>query len=212
MPRIAARQTHRSNSVGDSVPCTCEGTCEHRIETYYRINYATPFVDHINVELDLQFSSLSVTASKLLVLIPAVFKSADHHDINALGQSYEEDLPTPALLEEEHARWVQRFVSESDPPSSCSSALRLCDPCLYPNIHTLLRIACTLPVTSAECERAGSALRRLHHYSRASMTSSRLSSLALVYIHYGFKHDVRKIISRFVRLHPRRMELESLLY
>ena len=40
---------------------------------------------------------------------------------------------------------------------------------LYPNIRVLLQVACTLPVTSCECERSASALRRLHNYMRASM-------------------------------------------
>ena len=76
MPRIAARQAHRSNSVGDGATCTCEERCVHQMEAYFRINYSTPLIDHINAELSLQFSPLAATASKLLVLVPSVFESA----------------------------------------------------------------------------------------------------------------------------------------
>ena len=32
---------------------------------------------------------------------------------------------------------------------------------MFPNIHILMRLICTLPVTSSECERSISVLRRL---------------------------------------------------
>ena len=41
-------------------------------------------------------------------------------------------------------------------------------PAMYPNIHCLLRIFCTLPVTTAECERSVSEIRRLKSYMRSS--------------------------------------------
>ena len=55
---------------------------------------------------------------------------------------------------------------------------------MYPNLYVLLKICCTIPATSCECERSASALRRLHTFNRASMTQERLSSLALMHIHY----------------------------
>ena len=44
-------------------------------------------------------------------------------------------------------------------PSTLVKTLEKCDKDFFPNIHTLLRIACTLPVTSCECERANSTLK-----------------------------------------------------
>ena len=69
-------------------------------------------------------------------------------------------------------------------PVSPATAIKDCDPATFPNISVLLQIACTLPVTSCECERSASALRQLNNYMRASMGKSRLSNLALLHIHY----------------------------
>ena len=86
-----------------------------------------------------------------------------------------------------------------------------CDPTIFPNISVLLQIACTLPVTSCECERSASALRRLNKYMRASMGKCRLSNLALLHIHYDTPVDLDRVVDCYSHLHPRRLELESLL-
>ena len=75
----------------------------------------------------------------------------------------------------------------------------------------LFKLACTLPVTSAECERSASVLRRLIHHTRASTKCDRKSSLALLHIHYEFPHDFEQIIIEFGKLHPRWMEQDDLI-
>ncbi|XP_074659588.1 52 kDa repressor of the inhibitor of the protein kinase-like [Tubulanus polymorphus] len=61
-------------------------------------------------------------------------------------------------------------------------ALKCCEKALYPNIHQLLRILCTIPVSSCGCERSFSVIRRLSNYMRANMGHDRLSALALIHI------------------------------
>ena len=75
-------------------------------------------------------------------------------------------------------------------PSSPAAAIMVCDADMFPNMGVLLQIACTLPVTSCECERSASALRRLH---------------------YDKSIDIDIAVDKFSKLHPRRLELESLL-
>ena len=53
----------------------------------------------------------------------------------------------------------------------------------YPNIHALLVIITTLPVTSCECERSISLLRHLKTALRRTMGEDRLNSLALLKCH-----------------------------
>ena len=91
------------------------------------------------------------------------------------------------------------------------SAIKECDKSLYPNISVLLKIACTSPVTSCECERSASSLRRLNNYMRASMGKSRLSSLALLHIHYDTTVEIDVVVDTYARLHLRRIQLENLL-
>ena len=78
-------------------------------------------------------------------------------------------------------------------------------------MHVLLRIACTMPVTSCECERSASSLRRLHTFTRTSMAHGRLSSLALIHIHYNTKVDFDEVVTIFSVKEPCRMLLTSIL-
>ena len=45
-------------------------------------------------------------------------------------------------------------------PLHASATLRECDPSFFPNINVLLRILCSLPVTSLECERSFTTKKR----------------------------------------------------
>ena len=63
-----------------------------------------------------------------------------------------------------------------------------------------------LPVTSCECERSASALRRLNNYMRATMGKDRLSCLALLHVHYDVDIDIDEVIRQIFTLHPRRLE------
>ena len=73
---------------------------------------------------------------------------------------------------------------------------------LVVNISILLQIACTIPVTSCECERSASTLRRLNNYMRASMGKDRLSHLALLNIHYTTPVDLDTVVDCYARLTP----------
>lgn len=166
-----------------------------------------PFTDHILKELDAQFSGLQTTASKLLGLIPTLLD--EKIDISEAVEMYEDDMPTPHLVNTELDRWRYKFKNVPDIPSSLAQALKACDETMFPNIFVLLKIACTLPVTSCECERSFSTIRRLHTYIRASMGQERLSSLALMTIHYDDEIDVDEVVRLFAQHHPRKMQLDS---
>lgn len=73
----------------------------------------------------------------------------------------------------------------------------------------LLKIACTLPVTSCECERSASVIRRLNTFMRASMKEERISSLALIHTHYDMEVDLDEAVDIFAKMNPRRLELDS---
>ena len=51
----------------------------------------------------------------------------------------------------------------------------------------------------------------LHTFNRASMTQERLSSLALMHIHYLTDIDLDIVVDLFAKMHPRRLELGTLL-
>ena len=200
MPRVAIRQQHRSNIVSLS-PLD-----------YYQKNVAIPFLDHICTYLDEQFSTLSVTASSLLSLVPIVMHKRSV-DLSEVIIQYSNDLPSPELVERELLRWKSKYstLPMQHLPISPSAAIKECDAELYPNIRILLQIACTIPATSCECERSASALRRLNNYMRASMGKERMANLALLHIHYDKQMDVDRVVDIYSHLHSRRMELDSLI-
>ena len=113
----------------------------------------------------------------------------------------------------ELARWKSRYLSMGPElrPAFPASAIKECDISLYPNISVLLKIACTILVTSCGCKRSAITLRRLNNYMRASMGKSRLSSLALLHIHYDTTVDLDVVVDTYARLHPRRIQLENFL-
>ena len=65
MPRITARQQHRSNASSSSP------------EEYFKRNIAIPFLDHVICCIDQKFSQSATTASSLLGFVPQVLCTKD---------------------------------------------------------------------------------------------------------------------------------------
>ena len=149
--------------------------------------------------------------SSLLCLLPALLVSREGNPVQAALQYYADDPPLPQVFDVELFRWRRKWLNaDQDLPSSAVQALKECNHEFFPNVHKLLRILCTLPITSAECERSFSTLRWLKTYLRSTMTSERESGLALMNIHYGRQIDIGATIDIFVRKHPRRLLSEIL--
>ena len=170
---------------------------------------AIPFLDFIVSSLEERFSQSAIIATSLLSLVPSVLCTQDVSD--SVVESYSQDTDSPELLPAEIHRWKSRYLSmpENLRPASPAQAIKDCDRDLFPNVFTLLQLACTTPVTSCECEHSASALRRLHNYMCASMTTTRWSSLALLHIHYDDEVDLDEAVTLFAQLHPRRIELDA---
>lgn len=200
VPRISKKQVYRSNIECDS------------ILNHYKINLAIPFLDCVITNLKSRFSRLEEKAISLLSVLPPVFLK-DKEELEEIEKNYHNELPSPELLVQEMKRWKAHFqsYSEEDIPKTPAAALKCIDECFYPNISVLLRIAATLPVTSCECERSASSLRKLDDYNRATMTDERKSSLALIHIHYDENISIDEVINIFSRLHPRKLQLENML-
>ena len=55
-------------------------------------------------------------------------------------------------------------------------------------------------------------MRRLKNYMRCTMGESRLSSLVIMHINYDVPIDLNEVVNLFEDLHPRMVQLQSLLY
>ena len=133
--------------------------------------------------------------------------------MQAAIQYYADDRPSPQVFDVELFRWRRKWLNADQDhlPSSAAQVLEECNHEFFPNVHKLLRILFTFPITSAECERSFSTLRRLKPYLRATMTSERESGLALMNIHYGRQIDISSTRDFFARKHPRRLLLSDIL-
>jgi len=65
-------------------------------------------------------------------------------------------------------------------------------PASFPDILCCFRVALTLPVASVTAERSFSAMRRIKTHLRASMSDSRLSSMALIAVEHELSDELIK--------------------
>jgi hypothetical protein len=131
--------------------------------------------------------------------------------LQSLAKLWETDLPEPTCVEAEFHTWVckwRRAVGEGiDLPSSVMESLKECNADFFPNLHTLLRLICTLPVTTAECERTISHIRTLKSYLRSTMGQERLNGLALLKIHWAVPVDHEDAVNIFLRCYNTQVTL-----
>ena len=95
--------------------------------------------------------------------------------------------------------------AEKELPSNLLLALGACDEDAFPNIHRLLLIACTLPISSAEAERSFSLMKRIKTCTKSTMCEERFSALAIIAIHYPKRFEVDEICEAFAKAHPGRL-------
>ena len=83
---------------------------------------------------------------------------------------------------------------------------------MNPNISVLLKLAATLPVILCEYERNFFVLQRLQTWLRASMTTKRLSFLAIINIQRGVQIDYRRAVKIFLELHLPKLKVSILIF
>ena len=175
-------QRHRNNTPSETP------------KDHYKVTVAIPLLDSLIHQMTERFSAEGRHASSLLCLVPSILLCSATDEIlsdNLQGMLYwERDLPFPRSLANELVRWHalwRRKESErqasgesSSIPENLLHTLGSCDIDAFPNIHSLLMVACTLPITSAEAECSFSLMRRLKTFVRSTMTEGRLSDLATI--------------------------------
>jgi len=102
--------------------------------------------------------------------------------------------------------WGWQQARSQEQPATAIDSLPLCSADFFPNIHTLLIIAATLPVTTATAERTFSSLRLLKSYLRTTMSQNRLAGLTLLYLHRDIPITPDEVIHTFARQNSRRLE------
>jgi len=161
---------------------------------------------------------LATTTTSLLQIVPHVLMTMQDKgqllDIADAVELHADDLPSPETVDQELFRWRDKWgklwENDEEIPKSCAQAITKCDPIRFPNLYVLLQLVCTSTVTSCECERAASVLRRLHNFMRSSMTEERLTGLALIHVNYDFTVSLDDAVNLFAKMHPRRVKLQHM--
>ncbi|KAH7931681.1 hypothetical protein HPB51_029709 [Rhipicephalus microplus] len=120
-------------------------------------------------------------------------------------QFYLGDIPSANVIEAWFTLWVNKCcqIEEKNRPACALQALEMCNRDFFPNIHSLLSILATLPVSTSTPERTFSTLRRLKSYLRNHMNNDRLTGLALLSIHRELQVTPEQVLTEFCKL-PRR--------
>ena len=198
--RTCGRQMNRNN-----VPF--ENTSD-----YFKRSVTIPFIDHVNSSLEKRFQPETLNVYKGLSVIPSnmchLIKNSKNttwrEEFKSFSMFYEDDFPNFRLLDSEINLWEKYWLTyNGELPENISNTLKQISFPGFENIKVALRILGTIPITSCECERSFSALRRLKDYTRSTMTGERLNGLALMYIHRDIVPDTEKVVDRFSRTNRR---------
>ena len=141
-PHLAGRQTQRHNIRWANA------------EDFYRLNLTTPFLDHMITELETRFDSQSSTvviefAQLLLAKIQADSPLA-LHKLPSVMELYEDELPLPRGFDIELNMWSSRWTTAWNKSlvEILNIPVTLLRCRLLPNVHKLMIIMTTIPLTS----------------------------------------------------------------
>ena len=204
----AKRRTCKRQTLRDNPDYTDTSDYYYKVITF-------PFINHFYTEMKSRFDKAHMVSYQGLYIIPSkIISSHEKHfdwrtPFQAFVNFYEDDFPSIFNLQGELDIWENVWLnSEKSIPNSVISSLRELIPYGqgYPNILVALKILATLPITSCECERSFSSMRRLKSCFRSTMGGDRLNGLSLMYVHREIVPDTEEVIDLFARLGPRRLE------
>ncbi|KAH8037854.1 hypothetical protein HPB51_018342 [Rhipicephalus microplus] len=135
-------------------------------EEYYRRNVYSPLLADFENQLRNRLDAHKKVVVGLNMLLPKFCASAGLSDIDDAVQFYLGDIPSANVIKPEFTLWVNKCcqIEENNRPACALQAIEMCNHDFFPNIHRLLSILATLPVSTSTPERTFSTLRRLKSY------------------------------------------------
>ncbi|KAK0146901.1 repressor of the inhibitor of the protein kinase [Merluccius polli] len=198
LPRIAKKQAHRSNTPAANP------------QEYWKRTIFLPFIDHLTTEVRDRVC-LALPRLKAQYLLPDKLPLLTDSLWMEIKEEYGALMPSVDTADVELNLWRQHNRAKDDTPvtSECDilQVLRLTAD-FYPNVHTVIKVLLTMPVSTASAERSFSCLRRLKTYLRNTMTDKRLSGLALMNIHHDIPIDSEAILREFDVTGRRRINIK----
>ena len=134
----------------------------------------------------------------LSALIPSPYNQYEYEHLREGINLYSNFISgSDVEIQGEFEIWQTKWGKTKESPSNAVEALDLCDKEVFPNLHILFVILCTLPVTTATAERSFSGMRRLKTYLRSSMNQTRLTGLAHLNINRDFHITSKNVVDKF---------------
>lgn len=145
-----------------------------------KVNIYFPVLDHILSEMEHRFSETHLSTMKAVQACnPTSFHFLKFADLKEMASLYglsDELLSNECLL-------ANRTLADKNLESVLDVYSHLLPlQTAFPTLVKLLRIALTLAVSTAQCERSFSALKRIKTYLRTTMSEQRLSDMFLLSI------------------------------
>ena len=114
-------------------------------------------------ELNYRFFNPSVIIALIRLRTELLVTFEEIKDLGkVLVESYKEHLPNLEVLYLEFFLWKNKWIAKTENiPSTLPSALRSYSKKIFPILHTLLQISCSMLISSCECERSFSTLHKL---------------------------------------------------
>ena len=157
----------------------------------YKINLYCPILDSILNELKKRFASKNLGIMKSIqACSPQASNFLDPNSLKSLSDNYSINYTS---LEKEAMLAKRTLTGKYIKLESISDVLLELLPLreAFPTLVKLLQIALTISVSSSQCERCFSALKRIKSYLRSTMTEERLVDIASLSI----EHDISSSLS-----------------
>ncbi|XP_065651196.1 52 kDa repressor of the inhibitor of the protein kinase-like [Hydra vulgaris] len=160
-PRFCGRQVYRDNYPFDTV------------SDYFKYSITSPLLDHLINELEDRFDEGEMIAC-IWYSCNCCKKNKEKcfwkSDFMEFLHFYISDMPHPTSIHAELDLWETFWNNQSVIPSTITETSKSIDMRGFPNIREGFLIMGTIPITTCECERSISVIRRLKTYMRNCMT------------------------------------------
>ena len=144
------------------------------------------------------FNGFVIVPAKLIAIVQQPDKGHWKENFSLCANFVRDDLPNALSLDSELDLWETYWISyKGSLPDNVSNTLKSIKFSGFQNIKIALRIIGTLTVTSCECERSFSALRRLKFYTPNTMVAERLNALVLLHVHKYIIVNIDKAIDLY---------------
>nr|CAI5849044.1 unnamed protein product [Callosobruchus analis] len=201
VPRLAHKQTHRSNPPSDND------------NEYWRRSLIISYIDSLISSLNIRFSQENTPAFALSRLHPLYMTKTSIADLHKNAESFQEfyNLDITGELNLWHNLWVTKALSDDQLKDIEVVDLFKEANIFYPAVRKALIILSTIPCTTATVERSFSTLRRVKTWLRSTMGEERLTGLCLMSVHRNYLKDNSEFIEKIVidkfSANPRRLLL-----